>query len=50
MDVVDAIKAVETGSIGSYRDVPLKPVVIKAVRRLNIRADSTPYGSYDLGW
>ncbi len=31
MDVVDKIKAVPTGSMGIHNDVPLKPVVIRAV-------------------
>ncbi len=31
MDVVDKIKAVPTGSVGMHRDVPLSPVVIKAI-------------------
>lgn len=33
MDVVDKIKAVETGSQGGHDDVPVKDVVIKSVRR-----------------
>ncbi len=33
MDVVDAIAKVPTGSKGPHDDVPLKPVVIKSVRR-----------------
>ncbi len=32
MDVVDAIKAVKTGSKGGHADVPLEPVVIKSIR------------------
>lgn len=32
MDVVDAIAAVKTGTKGPFRDVPLKPVVIKSVK------------------
>ena len=31
MDVIDAIKGVTTGSKAGHRDVPLQPVVIKAV-------------------
>lgn len=31
MEVVSAIEAVKTGSKGGYRDVPLKPVVIRSV-------------------
>jgi cyclophilin family peptidyl-prolyl cis-trans isomerase len=30
MDVVDAIKGVQTGRVGMYQDVPLTPVVIKS--------------------
>ncbi len=33
MDVVDKIKAVETGNKGGHDDVPLQDVVIKSVRR-----------------
>ena len=32
MDVVDAIKAVKTGSKGGHSDVPLEPVFIKSVK------------------
>ena len=32
MDVVDKIKAVKTGTKGSFRDVPLEDVVIKSVK------------------
>ena len=34
MDVVDAISRVKTGTRGPFRDVPLEPVVIKRVARL----------------
>jgi cyclophilin family peptidyl-prolyl cis-trans isomerase len=34
MDVVDRIKGVETTSKGSFQDVPVKPVVIKSVKRM----------------
>ena len=34
MDTVDAISAVKTTSRGQYRDVPVKPVVIKSVSRI----------------
>ncbi|MBW2108972.1 MAG: peptidylprolyl isomerase [Deltaproteobacteria bacterium] len=34
MDVVDKIKSVKTTSVGPYRDVPEKPVVITSVRRI----------------
>jgi peptidyl-prolyl cis-trans isomerase A (cyclophilin A)/peptidyl-prolyl cis-trans isomerase B (cyclophilin B) len=34
MDVVDRIAGVATGSRGAHNDVPLQPVVIKAVRRM----------------
>jgi len=33
MDVVDRIRAVKTGTVGGYQDVPLAPVVIESVRR-----------------
>jgi peptidyl-prolyl cis-trans isomerase B (cyclophilin B) len=33
MDVVDKIKAVETGNVGGHGDVPKQDVVIKSVRR-----------------
>ncbi len=33
MDVVDQIAAVETGSKGMHRDVPVEPVVITSARR-----------------
>ncbi len=33
MDVVDRIAAVPTGTRGGHRDVPVEPVVIRAVRR-----------------
>jgi hypothetical protein len=29
MDVVDAVAAVQTGTRGMHRDVPIEPVVIK---------------------
>ena len=34
MDVVDKIRAVPTGSRGSFEDVPVKDVVIQSVRRV----------------
>lgn len=34
MDVVDAISAVKTGKSGMHADVPVEPVVINSVRRL----------------
>ena len=34
MDTVDAIAAVKTTTRGSYRDVPVEPVVINSARRL----------------
>jgi cyclophilin family peptidyl-prolyl cis-trans isomerase len=37
MDVVDAIAAVTTARKGSYSDVPVKPVVIKAVQVVSSR-------------
>jgi cyclophilin family peptidyl-prolyl cis-trans isomerase len=33
MDVVDKIKAVATGNVGPFGDVPKEPVVIKSVKR-----------------
>jgi len=33
IDVVDRIRKVETGSQGGHRDVPVKDVVIRSVRR-----------------
>ncbi|HRU07118.1 MAG TPA: peptidylprolyl isomerase [Candidatus Brocadiia bacterium] len=33
MDVVDRIRAARTGSRGHFNDVPVKPIVIKSVRR-----------------
>jgi cyclophilin family peptidyl-prolyl cis-trans isomerase len=33
MDVVDAIAKVNTGTQGSYEDVPVKPVEIRSIRR-----------------
>jgi cyclophilin family peptidyl-prolyl cis-trans isomerase len=35
MDVVDKIAAVERGNRGGHRDVPVKDVVIKSIRRAN---------------
>jgi len=32
MDVVDKIRAVKTGSVGPFADVPVEPVLIKSVR------------------
>jgi peptidyl-prolyl cis-trans isomerase B (cyclophilin B) len=34
MDVVDKIQSVETTAVGPYQNVPVKPVVIKSVKRL----------------
>jgi len=34
MDVVDKIKVVKTGKHGPYGDVPLEPITIKSVKRL----------------
>jgi cyclophilin family peptidyl-prolyl cis-trans isomerase len=34
MDVVDKIKKVETGTRGSFKDVPVRDVVIKSARRI----------------
>ena len=33
MDVVDHIRSLPTGRSGRYEDVPLKPVLIKSIRR-----------------
>ncbi len=41
MDVVDRIKAVKTTTRGRYRDMPVEPVVIKRVRRVEDEADPT---------
>jgi cyclophilin family peptidyl-prolyl cis-trans isomerase len=38
MDVVDAIAAVKTGSRGVHQDVPLEPVTIESVRRIESAA------------
>jgi peptidyl-prolyl cis-trans isomerase A (cyclophilin A) len=35
MDVVDKIKAVETKTAGAYRDVPVEPIVIEQVTRID---------------
>ncbi len=35
MEVIDKIKAVKTTKKGNYSDVPVKPVIIKSVSRLN---------------
>ena len=32
MDVVDAIRTVNTGNVGQFSDVPVKPVIIRSVR------------------
>ncbi len=34
MDVVDAIEVVETGHVKGYDDVPLKPVIVTTIRRV----------------
>lgn len=33
-DVLDAIAGVKTGVMGGYRDIPVEPVVIKSIRRV----------------
>ncbi len=33
MDIVDKIKGVQTGNMGPFQNVPLKPVVIESVKR-----------------
>jgi len=35
MDIVDAISAVPTSSVGPYQNVPTTPVVIKSIVRVN---------------
>ena len=35
MDTVEKIKAVETTTKGAYGDVPVKPVIIKSIRRIS---------------
>lgn len=35
MDIMDAISAVPTGSVGPYQNVPKKTIVIKSVARVN---------------
>jgi cyclophilin family peptidyl-prolyl cis-trans isomerase len=43
MDVVDAIKAVPTGSAGPFAsDAPLEPVVIRSIRRASDRSEPRP--------
>jgi cyclophilin family peptidyl-prolyl cis-trans isomerase len=37
MDVVDKIAQVETGSQGGHKDVPVKDVVIKSIRRVDAK-------------
>jgi cyclophilin family peptidyl-prolyl cis-trans isomerase len=37
MDVVDAIRRVETGNQGGHTDVPLKDVVIRSIRRVETK-------------
>ena len=32
MDVVDKIRAVQTGNVGPFSDVPTKPVIITSIR------------------
>lgn len=39
MDIVDKIKVVKTTTVGSFGDVPVKPVVINSVKRLG---ENTP--------
>ena len=34
LDVLDAIAGVKTGVMGGYRDIPVEPVVIKSIRRV----------------
>ena len=38
MDVVDAIVAVKTGSRGGHQDVPVEPIVIESVKRVEPKA------------
>ncbi|HLT26661.1 MAG TPA: peptidylprolyl isomerase [Zeimonas sp.] len=37
MDVIDAIRAVPTTSVGPYRDVPASPVLIDSMQRLDAK-------------
>ena len=37
MEVVDAIRAVPTTSVGAYRDVPASPVVIESMQRVGAK-------------
>jgi peptidyl-prolyl cis-trans isomerase B (cyclophilin B) len=38
MEVVDKIRAVQTGSRGPYQDVPVEPVIIEDVSRVQPEA------------
>ena len=35
MDVVDKIAAVQTGTVGQFRDVPQEPIVINSAKVVN---------------
>jgi len=37
MDVVDAIVAVKTGSRGGHQDVPVEPIIIESVKRVEAK-------------
>jgi peptidyl-prolyl cis-trans isomerase B (cyclophilin B) len=37
MDVVDKIKLVKTGNRGPHEDVPIEPVLIKSIRRVEVK-------------
>lgn len=49
MDVVDAIVAVPTTSIGPHQNVPIKPVVITRVRVISEPAPATPPAAIKTG-
>ena len=37
MDVIDAIAAVKTGNRGGHQDVPVEPIVIESVKRIEAK-------------
>src|SRR5690242_12472185 len=39
MEVVDAIVAVKTGSRGGHQDVPVEPIIIESVRRIEAKQE-----------
>jgi cyclophilin family peptidyl-prolyl cis-trans isomerase len=34
MDIIDKMVAVETGSVGAHQDVPVEPLIINSVTRI----------------